>query len=66
MPDAIIEVLSLYGPLAMGWVCWFIVDSRAAKDAHEREARLLDTVQNNTIAMTTLAERVNVLTSRSC
>jgi hypothetical protein len=54
MPDWIMELLSVHGPLALGWVVAAILWRQAAK----REVKLTDTLIGNTEALTLLATRL--------
>ncbi len=58
------DILTIYGPLGMGWAAalYLLRRLQVAHDLHVKELR--DVVSRNTEAMTLLAERFNSITAR--
>lgn len=62
--DLVMQLLTLYGPLAMGWVMWWIEKRSAQEKSDNREDLLREALENSTVAITTLAERLRGAMSR--
>lgn len=56
--DFIMQFLTLYGPLGMGWILWWLERKASNQESSHREDLLRETIHNSTVAMTTLAERL--------
>lgn len=56
--DFVFELVTVYGPLGLGWVLWWFDRKAAEKRDQAREDLLRESLNNSTVAVTTLGERL--------